>query len=62
MEREKYFKLPKPGTNPRGVEISNDALSRLLQDKDTKRIEIFWQRSAIEYKPYQRWVDYWKEG
>lgn len=62
MEREKYFKLPKPGTNPRGVEISNDALLRLLQDKDTKRIEIFWQRSAIEYKPYQRWVDYWKEG
>ena len=62
MGQEKYFKLPKPGTNPRGVEISNDALLRLLQDKDAKRIEIFWQRSTIEYKPYQRWVDYWKEG
>jgi hypothetical protein len=62
MGQEKYFKLPKPGTNPRGVEISNDALLRLLQDKDVKRIEIFWQRSTIEYKPYQRWVDYWKEG
>ncbi|MDI6856626.1 MAG: hypothetical protein QMD21_07595 [Candidatus Thermoplasmatota archaeon] len=23
---------------------------------------MFWQRSAIEYKPYQRWVDYWKES
>jgi hypothetical protein len=62
MGREKYFKLPKPGTNPRGVEISKDALLRLLQDKDTKKIEIFWKRSVIEYKPYQRWVDYWKES
>ena len=62
MGREKYFKLPKPGTNPRGVEINNDVLLRLLQDKDTKRIEIFWQRSTIEYRPYQRWVDYWKES
>jgi len=62
MGREKYFKLPKPGTNPRGVEISKDALVRLLHDKDSKKIEIFWQRSVIEYKPYQRWVDYWKEG
>ena len=62
MGREKYFKLPKPGTNPRGVEISKDALLELLQDMDTKKIEIFWQRSVIEYKPYQRWVDYWKES
>jgi len=60
--RERYFKLPKPGTNPRGVEVSKDALLRLLHDKDTKKIEIFWQRSVIEYKPYQRWVDYWKES
>jgi hypothetical protein len=62
LGREKYFKLPKPGTNPRGVEISNTALTKLLQDNGTKKIEIFWQRSSIEYKPYQRWVDYWKEG
>lgn len=62
MGREKYFKLPKPGTNPRGVEVSKDALMKLLRDKDTKSIEIFWQRSVLEYKPYQRWVDYWKEG
>ncbi|MEM2971791.1 MAG: ThaI family type II restriction endonuclease [Candidatus Bathyarchaeia archaeon] len=62
MGREKYFKLPKPGTNPRGVEISKDALLKLLQDSATRKIEIFWQRSAIEYKSYQRWVDYWKEN
>ena len=58
----KYIKLPKPGTNPRGVEISKEALSRLVGDKETKVIEISWQKSEIEYKPYQRWVDYWSEG
>ena len=58
---EKYIKLPKPGTNPRGVEISKEALSRLVGDKETKVIEMSWQKSDIEYKPYQRWVDYWSE-
>lgn len=60
--RESYIKLPKPGTNPRGIEISKEGLLRLTQDKDTKFIEIFWQRSEIHYNPYNRWVDYWKEG
>ncbi|MBS7631678.1 ThaI family type II restriction endonuclease [Candidatus Bathyarchaeota archaeon] len=61
MGREKYIKLPKPGTNPRGVEYSKEALLRLMRDSDTKSIKINWQRSKIDYKPYQRWVDYWKE-
>lgn len=61
MGRTRYFKLPKPGTNPRGVEISKEALLRLIRDKDTKSIKIVWQRSKIEYNPYRRWVDYWKE-
>ena len=34
--REKYIKLPKPGTNPRGVEISKEALSSLVQDEVVK--------------------------
>jgi len=58
---EKYIKLPKPGTNPRGVEISKEALSGLVSDKETKVIKISWQKTDIEYKPYQRWVDYWSE-
>ena len=61
MGRERYIKLPKPGTNPRGVEISKEALSRLVGDKETKVIEVSWQKSDVEYKPYQRWVDYWSE-
>ena len=59
--RERYIKLPKPGTNPRGVEISKEALSRLVGDKETKVIEVSWQKSDVEYKPYQRWIDYWSE-
>ncbi len=59
--RMRYFKLPKSETNPRGVEISKEALLRLMRDKDTKSIEIVWQRSKIEYNPYRRWVDYWKK-
>ncbi|MGQ9702784.1 MAG: ThaI family type II restriction endonuclease, partial [bacterium] len=29
--RENYIKLPKPGTNPRGVEITKEALSSLVE-------------------------------
>lgn len=61
MGREAYLKLPKPGTNPRGVEISKEGLLRLIKDRDTKSIEILWQRSKIDYNPYKRWVDYWEE-
>jgi len=59
--KNKYIKLPKPGTNPRGVEISNNALSYLVEEKEIKNIEIIWKRSRIDYNPYKRWVDYWKE-
>ena len=59
--RKKYIKLPKPGTNPRGVEITKEALSWLVENKETKVIQIAWKRSKVDYSPYKRWVDYWKE-
>jgi len=59
--REKYIKLPKPGTNPRGVEISKEALSGLVEDEMSKLIEIDWQRTEVNYNPYKRWVDYWRD-
>jgi hypothetical protein len=62
MGREGYIKLPKPGTNPRGVEITKEALEAICTDKDSKAIEIHWQRTEIAYDPYQRWVDHWREG
>lgn len=56
-----YIKLPKPGTNPRGVEITIPALVELVQDPQTKHLPIEWQKSSIGYKPYQRWLAFWKE-
>jgi hypothetical protein len=57
-----YIKLPKPGTNPRGVEITKEALEAIVIDKDSKAIEIHWQRAKINYNQYQRCVDHWREG
>jgi len=59
--RGRYIKLPKPGTNPRGVEITKEALSSLVEDEMSKVIEIQWQRARVDYDPYKRWVDYWRE-
>jgi hypothetical protein len=59
--RESYIKLPKAGTNPRGVEITKEALLRLISDKEAKAIEIDWHKQDIDYQPYRRWIDYWSE-
>ena len=58
---KKYIKLPKPGTNPRGVEITKEALSELVRDSGTKKIEINWQKVEIDFKPYRRWIKLWEE-
>jgi len=57
---ERYLKLPKPGTNPRGIELSRTGLETLLKDNDTLRIRVNWYRPDADYDPYKRWVDYWK--
>ncbi len=60
--KEFYFKLPKVGTNPRGVEISNEAIRKLVEHNSTKKIEIDWKRDdTIKYNSYDRWVDEWNE-
>ena len=59
--REKYIKLPKPGTNLRGVEITKEALSFLVKDEMSKVIEIHWKKTKVDYSPYKRWVDYWRK-
>ena len=57
-----YFKLPKPGTNPRGVEITNEAINKLVNHPSTKKIEIDWVRDdSITYNSYDRWVEKWGE-
>ncbi len=59
--REKYIKLPSRGTNPRGVEISKEALQKLTEHKSTKMIEIDWIKKDIDFNPYKRWLEYWRE-
>jgi len=59
--RDKYIRLPKPGTNPRGVEISKEALMNLVGHDETKAIEIKWDRIKIDYDPYKRWEYYWRD-
>ena len=64
LGKDKYFRLPKPGTNPRGIEFSKEAILRFQQYDEAKQIEIHWQRPAVELRPYEaykRWVDYWGE-
>jgi len=59
--RDNYIKLPKVGTNPRGAEITQEALSNLVIDKQCQRIIINWQKTIINFNPYKKWVDFWKE-
>ncbi len=60
--RKNYIKLPKPGTNPRGVEITKEALLNLANDKGSKSIVINWQKTKIEFNSFKRWVDLWMEN
>lgn len=59
--RDRYFKLPKVGTNPGGVEISADALNMLVNHPTTKKITIKWVRGNIDYDPYDHWIDLWSK-
>jgi len=61
MGSQNYIKLPKAGTNPRGVEITKEALSGLVENNESRRIVINWQRTKIEFNSYKRWVDLWRE-
>ena len=58
--REQYFIGPKPGTNPRGVEISATALNWLVNANDTMHLPIQWNRQVVNYNPYERWVELWE--
>jgi len=61
LGRQTYIKLPKQGTNPRGVELSKDAVIALVNDSATRTIEIRWKKSQIKFDAYQRWIDLWEK-
>jgi len=58
--RQSYVKLPKAGTNPRGVEISAEALEMLAKHPQSQMIPIQWLRKRVDYNPYDRWLGLWK--
>lgn len=59
--KEEYLKMPKAGTNPRGVEISRKAISAMTSHKGVLKIEIDWKKEKIAHKTYRRWLEMWKE-
>jgi hypothetical protein len=61
LGRNGYLNLPKPGTNPRGVELSKEALVKLLKNKGTKVIHVSWVKQPIKFNAYERWVDLWRQ-
>lgn len=61
LGRSRYLKMPKAGTNPRGVEFSKDALDTMLHHKKTLKISIDWVKENLKYDVFKRWVDMWDE-
>ena len=60
--REMYIKLPRPGTNPRGVEITSRALLNLVNHPSTFKIDINWTREEITFNAFKRWVELWEQN
>jgi hypothetical protein len=48
LGRNAYFKMPPPGTNPRGVEFSKEALKAMKGHARTKSISIGWNEVDID--------------
>jgi len=61
LGRENYINLPKQGTNPRGVEMTGKAMSQLISSPDTLNIPINWKKEIINFKPFERWIELWKQ-
>lgn len=59
--RQRFIKLPKAGTNPRGVEISTEALNILAGHPNSLKIPVEWYRKKIDYNPYDRWLELWQK-
>ena len=61
LGRERYLKMPKPGTNPRGVEFSAEAFNTMAQHPQKLGIPIRWLRQRFEYNLYERWTSLWEK-
>jgi len=61
LGRQSYIKLPKAGTNPRGVELTGQALQELVKHNQTLGIPINWKKEMIDFKPFKRWIELWQQ-
>lgn len=67
LGRDHYLKVPRRGTNPRGVELSKQAVRKLLDHHKTRKLAIHWTRPSettgrkLQLAPYERWLRYWQE-
>ena len=59
--RTNYIKLPKEGTNPRGVEMTGKALKMLVEHREALKIPIFWTKENITFNTFERWVELWEK-
>jgi len=59
--RECYIKLPKVGTNPRGIEFSNQALKALCEHPETHKLAIDWIKPDMKVNIYKRWIELWEQ-
>ncbi len=59
---DNYIKLPKAGTNPRGVEITGTALRALVEHNETHKIYIIWKKENIKFNAFDRWVQLWEQN
>ncbi len=59
--RRTYLKLPKPGTNPRGVEISTQAIRIFAEHPQCMKIPVKWEKKEKRFDPYSRWIKLWEQ-
>ena len=59
--KDRYFKIPKKGTNARGLGLSPHAFDLLLHDAETLKLDIVWKKGDLNHNIYKRWIEYWEE-
>ena len=58
-----YMKLPRVGTNSRGVEIAHQAMNKLVSHSETLSLDIRWNKETTipeEWTPYRQWLELWE--
>jgi len=57
-----YIKLPKVGANPRGIEMTANALRTLVNHRKTFKIDIEWRKEKINFNAFKRWIELWEQN